>query len=293
MGVNKKRYNEHIDRDYVRIPNFLPTLKVDGLDVYAKMIWLYITSEGPSWDSSRNNIARNLGLAPETVSEKVKILQNLNMLVIKTGKGNSWNFEIMPTNEWAINCLGNDVTQTGQPDTNTVGGTVTHIQEEKEDNKSLARNFNSIKEEKSIPYTNLLPVNQGQQAAPTLTFMNIVNSWVSSVDKPLDHLSHKNMESTLSSIVATCKVNGLTREEINPSKFSKIFFDKLPRKSSTQKWQGDIEQLFAQLADAQYFNVKIEQAVPGLTKTPVKVVEDVEFNRFAHVMAKAKGAINV
>lgn len=60
---------------------------------------MYILSRRPDWNSSRNNVARNLNIKPDTATEHIKILEALNMLVVDR-TNESWSFEVCPPEDW-------------------------------------------------------------------------------------------------------------------------------------------------------------------------------------------------
>lgn len=101
MSIQKENFNKYIQHrgGYATIPNELWELK--ELDVYDKVIWAYVCSKKPDWSSSRNNIARNLNLSKDKVSDSVKKLVGLNMIEIYEGQNKSWCFIMVTPNIWS------------------------------------------------------------------------------------------------------------------------------------------------------------------------------------------------
>lgn len=99
MSINKRQYNDYYDSigGWHRVPNEIWEI---NLDHTCKVIWCYLLSRDSNWDSSRNNIARNLNLHRNTVTLCIEKLENHNM-VLKTSPGRqSWDFSILPPTEW-------------------------------------------------------------------------------------------------------------------------------------------------------------------------------------------------
>jgi hypothetical protein len=106
VGVDKSSIVNFIKErgGFTMVPNELWT--VDHLDSIAKHIWCYIYSLPSDWSSSRNNLYRNLNMSNNTVSAHIEKLVGLNMLIIKKGKRNSWNFKILPPSCWNVVTTG-------------------------------------------------------------------------------------------------------------------------------------------------------------------------------------------
>lgn len=127
MAVDKNQYNNSITArgSFAMVPNEL--WERDDLDHTAKVIWCYILSRDPKWDSSRNNVARNLGMDGKTVTKYLKQLVQVNLLQVRKGANNSWDFEIIPPAQWGPTDLTGGVTTTpvssnpGVPATPLVG----------------------------------------------------------------------------------------------------------------------------------------------------------------------------
>lgn len=102
MNVQKTAYTKEIQDhgEFVMIPNEI--FERRDLDHLAKLIWCYVTSRPPYWNSSRNNLARNLGIDRETVSKYILQLTDRNLLRVTIGMRKSWNFEIVPKSEWTL-----------------------------------------------------------------------------------------------------------------------------------------------------------------------------------------------
>lgn len=100
MSVNKKSYNDHMQERgaYAIVPNEI--WERNDLDHTAKVIWCYILSRKADWNSSRNNIARNLSMSVNTVSHYVEQLKALNILSVTNSPQGSWNFEIIAPDQW-------------------------------------------------------------------------------------------------------------------------------------------------------------------------------------------------
>ncbi len=99
MSIEKSKYLQELDDrgGYGRLPNEIWEMKIDHI---AKIIWAYLVSQKPSWDSSRNNISRNLDIHKDTVSKHVEALEQLNMIKVIKGTNNAWSFEIVPPSGW-------------------------------------------------------------------------------------------------------------------------------------------------------------------------------------------------
>jgi hypothetical protein len=101
MGCNKKRHNDSIQERgrYSTVPNELWSFPIDYA---AKFIWGYLLSCGPSWNTSRNNIAKSLGMSVNTVSKHVYDLITYNMVQLTSDSDEAWEFEIIPVDEWKM-----------------------------------------------------------------------------------------------------------------------------------------------------------------------------------------------
>lgn len=108
-----------------------------------------------------------------------------------------------------------------------------------------SQNHAPVKSNSVAPSTNTPIVN-------SVTFGQLVNSWIVSVGKPLDHLNYKNMTSSISSIVNTCKQSGLERSEISSAKFVKLVFSNIRKSQKITEWQDQVAQCLEQQADAAY-----------------------------------------
>lgn len=99
MSINKSRYNDYMQQrgGYAVVPN---EIWETDLDPATKVIWCYLLSRTPTWDSSRNNLAANLGYHRNTVSSCVAELESRNMLRITSPGRQRWDFEILPPSEW-------------------------------------------------------------------------------------------------------------------------------------------------------------------------------------------------
>lgn len=100
MSVNKKSYNDEMQErgSYAIIPNEI--WERSDLDHTAKVIWCYVLSRKADWQSSRNNIARNLNIHKDTVTKYLIQLENMNLLKHTVGSNNSWDFEIIAPSNW-------------------------------------------------------------------------------------------------------------------------------------------------------------------------------------------------
>jgi hypothetical protein len=103
MPVNKNRIREsiagHKRGNFSQIPNEI--WELESIKPLTKLIWMYILSRRPDWNSSRNNVAKNLNIEPETASTHIKILEDLKMLIVNR-TNESWGFEICPPEDWII-----------------------------------------------------------------------------------------------------------------------------------------------------------------------------------------------
>lgn len=100
MSIAKSRYNDYYDSigGFHRVPNDIWEVKIDHT---CKVIWCYLLSRPLNWDSSRNNIARNLEMSVNTVSACIAKLEANQMLIKTSRNGQNWDFEILPPSEWA------------------------------------------------------------------------------------------------------------------------------------------------------------------------------------------------
>src|SRR4051812_26054338 len=103
MSVNKKHITDFLlsRGKFTQVPNELWERR--DLDFVQKSVWCYILSREANWSGSRNNLARNLHLGKDTVTEAINKLGSLSLLS-KTSDPNTgaWNFEILPPDRWAV-----------------------------------------------------------------------------------------------------------------------------------------------------------------------------------------------
>lgn len=86
---------------YAPIPNEL--FEATNVDHIAKLIWCYLFSKPENWNSSRNNLARNLGMTNNTVSAHIKQLESFNMVKVVNGERGAWDFVMLSPDEWNFN----------------------------------------------------------------------------------------------------------------------------------------------------------------------------------------------
>lgn len=115
MNVHKEGYTREVASrgQYTMIANEI--FERQDLGHLAKLVWCYITSQRPNWSSSRNNLARNLGIDRETVSKHVTQLIEKNLLRVRNGARGSWEFEIVPPSRWAEEPTGINSDQSEDP----------------------------------------------------------------------------------------------------------------------------------------------------------------------------------
>ncbi|WP_374028313.1 hypothetical protein ACES2J_08250 [Bdellovibrio bacteriovorus] len=100
MSVNKKAFNDEMQQrgGYAIVPNEIWERK--DLDRTAKVIWCYILSRKANWQSSRNNISKNLHIHHATVTKYIAQLESLGLLKKTVGANSSWDFEIIQPSQW-------------------------------------------------------------------------------------------------------------------------------------------------------------------------------------------------
>lgn len=105
MSINKKSINDFIQKrgSFTMVPNEI--WELNNIDHLSKVIWCYLYSQDPDWSSSRNNVARNLGMGVHTVSNHVNKLEELGMVVVDRTQ-ESWSFEILPPDKWSCHGSG-------------------------------------------------------------------------------------------------------------------------------------------------------------------------------------------
>lgn len=102
MGTNKTDFQDEImgRGGFSLVPNEI-WLRND-LDFYSKGVWCYLLSEGPNWDSSRNNVARNLNLDKDAVTKHISILVEKGMLSVTTKTNRAQEYTIQPPSKWRV-----------------------------------------------------------------------------------------------------------------------------------------------------------------------------------------------
>lgn len=224
MSINKKRYHDSMTGrgQFAIVPNELWNLQ---LDVYCKSLWAYLISMPSNWDSSRNNIARNLGISKDKTSETLKILEGHNMLRIEVAGDGAWNIDILPPEEW----VGPDQKQS-RPGPNMVQAPdqiwSTYNKREEENKKS------------------------------TLTIESIYQKWISEIP---EKKVWNECEDELKLLFGAMKAEGLTPESLTSSFKKKILRrwsgSKYPDKQD-QAWDRAIGEVF--LSEVSLRQPKIE-----------------------------------
>lgn len=131
----------------------------------------------------------------------------------------------------------------------------------------------------------LHPLDHGQQAATNITPEAILATW-----KPTGKINYKELDNSMSDLFTTLKFYSFPKEEISTKKIIRAMFGPSPAKEIN--WLVlKAEQAAEEQREIIYSSGLQMQS--GLTKTPARMVEDVEFNRFEFIMSKAKGAKNV
>jgi hypothetical protein len=245
MSINKKNHVDFLQKrgKFSMVPNEI--WETVDLDHIGKFIWMYILSQDPNWSSSRNNIARNLGIAKDTVTKYINLLIKLNMLKISVSGRHSWDFEIMPPDHWTkIRPDQNQASQlTGPtvgplPDQNQASQVapldqrLVHTQNNtQKDNKGDA-GVSFLEEEDEIqnqPITAREPVKQEAPASTKsikLSFKDMVVKFNS--ENP------KAKSSEYVYLVQNCKEMGLTRDDMSASVFVQVIMGMLtPRPGFT------------------------------------------------------------
>jgi hypothetical protein len=286
MSVDKKQINDFMTErgGFTMTPNEL--WEVD-LDHIAKVIWNYVFSRSSTWESSQNNIARNLKLHPNTVTKHVSELKKLNMLKTERGPNNATNYEIVPPNLWCakIRAPLQEAHQTS-PSCEPVPYELAHTQEEKKNQEEnrLVGLKNNIQEGKT---NNVLPENvtsrpesSPNSAAPTSRA--ILAQW-----KPTHKFMAKELTQLIADLFETLKTYHHPKDELSTDVILKTLFGTDPHRQirfmvpiAKQTIDEQRELIYAP-------EFQMREASPRLTKSPGRVVEE-EFDRFAYVMSKAK-----
>src|SRR5690554_5063057 len=110
MNVQKNEYQENMkNRGRVTmVPNEL--WELSEIDAIAKVIWCFILSLPPQAPTGRNEIARRLGFDNKTVTHRVNLLVELNMLERYEEQGD-WNFKILTPDRWRTASSTSDAEQ--------------------------------------------------------------------------------------------------------------------------------------------------------------------------------------
>lgn len=98
-NISKNDYNEYLsDRgQYCRIANEIWEVNIEP---YAKLVWMYIVAQKPTWQSSMKNIARNTGISEPTVKKHLLLLEEANMIVVDRSSPHGWKFYFPPVSSW-------------------------------------------------------------------------------------------------------------------------------------------------------------------------------------------------
>ena len=106
MSLNKSRVTNALQGrgGFSIVPNELWRLDIPTM---AKTIWAYLLSQHPEWDCSRNNIARNLGIGRQTVTDLLNLLSGLGMVKVDSSQ-KSWAIEMVPPSEWKVSEIPQD-----------------------------------------------------------------------------------------------------------------------------------------------------------------------------------------
>lgn len=250
MSVNKKRINDYITArgGFTMVPNELWELNINTT---AKAIWCYIFSRKASWQSSQNNVARNLKLHANTVAKHVPKLVELNMLKITKGTNNAFDYEIIPPNEWLTSAT------VIKPDSGEPKG-AHHKNQHTVPQKSAARRHKNHSIQKKIKSSegelnftsdqtlefqdkrNITPEEANIYDAPENLVRPSFEDIVYQLDITLDKLKSAEKEDTLEVLVNTCKDHGLTRDQLSPSRLVKIAMISLRDTPKNNGWKEDI-----------------------------------------------------
>lgn len=316
MSVNKKKYNDHIQErgSYAVIPNEI--WEIEDVDHIAKIIFCYIVSRSASWSSSRNNIANNLNISRNTVTKYLDQLADFNLINVKKGTRNSWDFEINPPCDWVIPCTGSKLDRFNfDPVNNATGSSrdpvkgtdrvkidpvegTTGSSRDPHPRRTITKLscFDFPEEEEICESTCELPEEDnnfslpeiGKKTAPP-TFEQIVNSWKAQTENPLSELSGKSMKETLGMIVSTAYEHNVSSDEVSENAFIRLVFKKVKNNKKVQSWIDDIKATFCELRDSTYSNINFSSPQTCLTKPPGKIKnEDEEFDQFEYFLSKVK-----
>lgn len=102
MGILKTKFQEEMQHrgQFSIVPNEIHSRNLN-IKYSCRMVWIYLLSQGSTWECSRNNISKNIGLSKDKVSEFLKALEKRKMISISVeGPSNKWHVEIYPPSEW-------------------------------------------------------------------------------------------------------------------------------------------------------------------------------------------------
>jgi hypothetical protein len=119
MGVNKAALVAELKerKHFAQIPNELGRAVIS---VNARLVWMYLTSEGPRWNSSIENVARNTGLHRNSVSHAIKELVEVSMLT-KASTNTGTSFTLLPPSEWRVQFHSSPTHIAGAPAAHDMG----------------------------------------------------------------------------------------------------------------------------------------------------------------------------
>ncbi len=106
MSVHKSQVTSQLKRrkKFAQVPN---ELFAADIPIQARLVWAYLMSEGPGWDSSVANIARNLGISRSAATRSVRELRDRNMISTRQTKSGT-DFTMHTSDQWNVEWLGED-----------------------------------------------------------------------------------------------------------------------------------------------------------------------------------------
>lgn len=98
MSVHKTLVTKQLKKrgHFAQVPN---EIFAADISVNARLVWVYLISEGPKWDSSVANVANNLGISRSTATNAVKELRVHNMISTRQTKSGT-DFTLIPSDQW-------------------------------------------------------------------------------------------------------------------------------------------------------------------------------------------------
>jgi hypothetical protein len=183
MGIDKSEYMDSLmgRGRFVSVANELLETEIS---TSSKLIFIYVLSKPSNWSSSRNNVAANLRISKNTVSDCLRELEKCNMIAISSREDSSWNLKINPPDVWL---KGLDQNRSGSK---LIQG--------------LDQNRSTLKEE----------IKKREERKDFLSIEDIYKVWLSSLPERVDFT---NCQEELRVLFETLKSNGHTADDLKSS----------------------------------------------------------------------------